>query len=274
LNAPSVTAHLDGDINLRVGAPAILLRYIVNMKTLDSRPLQTIFSKSFFVEKKESITIQKRGVYFSDYAYRIICDIFGFFNFRIKIKTESAERLVVYPIENAAYKAMETWGSGQNEKSAFASNDNLIEQRKYMPGDDPRRINWKLFGHSEELFVREGEKTGEAKSDLIIVCDTALCDTASADRLCEKALSYAIRASGYAAKIVLYYRNESEGKDTALDNWNKLIWMPEGNAQNSANKLRAMFAYPFAISGKPVDALPDSLRGGESDNIVIFRNEE
>ena len=34
----------------------------------------------------------------------------------------------------------------------------FFENRKYYPGDDTRRINWKIFAHSGELHIREVEK--------------------------------------------------------------------------------------------------------------------
>lgn len=41
--------------------------------------------------------------------------------------------------------------------STFSRSENLYETRNYLPGDDPRRINWKIYAHSGSLAVREGE---------------------------------------------------------------------------------------------------------------------
>jgi hypothetical protein len=71
-----------------------------------------------------------------------------------------------------------------------------------VPGDDPRRINWKLYGHapSSELFVREGEPEPPPHSHLAILVDT-LADPAlyspaagrrGVDLLCENALAIAL----------------------------------------------------------------------------------
>jgi hypothetical protein len=69
-----------------------------------------------------------------------------------------------------------------------------------VPGDDPRRINWKLYGHSGGLFVRDGEREPPPQSNIIIFIDTEydpLLYSASAarhgiDMLCEYALAAAL----------------------------------------------------------------------------------
>jgi uncharacterized protein (DUF58 family) len=69
-----------------------------------------------------------------------------------------------------------------------------------MPGDDPRRINWKLYGHAGDLFIREGEPEPPPHSKLVILVDTefdaALYTQETArygiDLLCENALAIAV----------------------------------------------------------------------------------
>ena len=106
---------------------------------------------------------------------------------------------------------------GHEAQHTAAPNDNLTEQRQYLPGDDPRRINWKLYGHSEELFVREAEKALSPVSGIIIICDTRTQKKdkqAVADRVCERGLRYAhsvVYAASAAAPespaaVTLYYR--------------------------------------------------------------------
>ena len=43
--------------------------------------------------------------------------------------------------------------------------------RKYYPGDDARRLNWKVFAHSRELFLRVGEETPPPESRILFVLD-------------------------------------------------------------------------------------------------------
>ena len=77
-----------------------------------------------------------------------------------------------------------------------------------MPGDDPRRINWKLYGHGGELFIREGEREPPPHSNIIILINTqydALYTAKTArhavDLLCENALAIAADGKERDAQI-------------------------------------------------------------------------
>lgn len=47
---------------------------------------------------------------------------------------------------------------GTSHKSMQSSTD-LFDNRKYYPGDDPRKINWKIYSHTGELQIRQSEHT-------------------------------------------------------------------------------------------------------------------
>jgi hypothetical protein len=49
--------------------------------------------------------------------------------------------------------------------------EELLETRKYYPGDDVRRLNWKVFAHMNELFLRIGEDTPPPESRILLVLD-------------------------------------------------------------------------------------------------------
>lgn len=51
--------------------------------------------------------------------------------------------------------------------------DELLEVRPYVPGDDVRRLNWKLLAHAGELFLRVGEETPPPRSRMLVVLDTS-----------------------------------------------------------------------------------------------------
>lgn len=93
-------------------------------------------------------------------------DIFGFTAARIKVKYEHQVRVLPYFIEEVKIPFFFDRG-GEEVIQTVAKEDStdFFENRKYYPGDDPRRINWKLFAHSEELHIREVEqippKTGQ-----------------------------------------------------------------------------------------------------------------
>ena len=46
---------------------------------------------------------------------------------------------------------------GLHRSPNFGSTTDFAEHRTYMPGDDPRRVDWRLFARSERLYVKEFE---------------------------------------------------------------------------------------------------------------------
>jgi uncharacterized protein (DUF58 family) len=250
-----VTVLLGGGAKRFWMPPVILARYMVRLKTRDFRIAEKIFPGDFFTEKHAALTVEERGAYFGECDYLLICDILGFFQIRVKTAPRNGERLLVYPNifreRNAAVKT--AGGDKRTVKNASLPDDDLIEQRQYIPGDDPRRINWKLYGHSEELFVREGEKRGEPLSEVVIVVDT---DTAKKDRrgtadiLCGRALEIAATVAATSARtassVVLHYRGGEESGRR---------WTQDMDIRG----LYALFALPFAVSGgKPAES-PESV---------------
>ena len=94
---------------------------------------------------------------------------------------------------------------------SFQRTDNLIDNRPYVPGDDPRRINWKLFGHGSGLFVREGEREPPPHSNIFILVDNEydpmLYDVTTArhgiDVLCENALAAALACTESEMNVLI-----------------------------------------------------------------------
>lgn len=46
---------------------------------------------------------------------------------------------------------------GERQSRALGSSLEFAEYRGYVPGDDPRRIDWNLYGRSDALFVKQFE---------------------------------------------------------------------------------------------------------------------
>ncbi len=108
------------------------------------------------------------------------------------------------------------------EKLSFAGGDihqggglthfgnDLSDQRKYHPGDDPRRINWKLYGHTEELFLRTKEKEPPPQGNLFIYVDSVIDQTiykdplTAMDQLARAAMHIIQRALSNGFNVFLY----------------------------------------------------------------------
>ncbi|HEV7489801.1 MAG TPA: DUF58 domain-containing protein [Rhodanobacteraceae bacterium] len=71
-------------------------------------------------------------------------------------------------------------GLGQHASRSRGAGLEFVQYRAYEPGDEPRRIDWKLFARSDRYFVRESER--DSPLTLWIVIDAsasmAQCDAA------------------------------------------------------------------------------------------------
>jgi hypothetical protein len=116
-----------------------------------------------------------RGVY-DLLAYRLeITDWAGFFSYQIH--GDFPAQLTVFPgVEKGGPLSLETSRRFSEQDTVFSSlkNQDFFEARPYYPGDDPRRIHWKMLARHEELFIREGSRLKPFKESCLIVAEPAL----------------------------------------------------------------------------------------------------
>jgi hypothetical protein len=198
--------------------PGVLIRYEINLLTRDQRRLRHLFLRNFWYTGIEEIPPPGRGAYYADEDFWLFADIFGFFYTRRKIKrAESAPLLITLPPPD---KTRAPWATpnalAQRSETVrgdlLPGRDSLVEQRPYIPGDDPRRINWKLYGHSDSLFVREDEREKPPNVEIMVYCDTTI-DAAflkgkkvavaqeAADQVCEAALAFIVPSITRGARV-------------------------------------------------------------------------
>jgi uncharacterized protein (DUF58 family) len=186
--------------------PGILIRYKLRLWTRDGRFIEHVFDPDVLPgvldERVNAFPVQERGAYYSDHDELMILDVPGFFSMGFPVPQAKAVRLLAMPkpAEQLIPVPIRSGGMEQRTEPNFQRTDNLIDHRPYVPGDDPRRINWKLYGHAGDLFVREGEPEPPPHSRLLIALDTQadpLLYTPEAGRrgvdlLCEHALALAL----------------------------------------------------------------------------------
>jgi uncharacterized protein (DUF58 family) len=61
-------------------------------------------------------------------------------------------------LELVARRVVDGMGFGVHPGRAAGEGVEFSRFRSYQPGDDPRRVDWKLFARSERYFVREAER--------------------------------------------------------------------------------------------------------------------
>ncbi len=116
-----------------------------------------------------------RGAFQSETVILQVTDLFRFTKADVAVRRSSA--VTVYPglapMDRARRLEEESEQTAPRARSRRRTEE-LLEARKYYPGDDPRRINWKVYAHMGELFLRIGEETPPPESRILFVLDASL----------------------------------------------------------------------------------------------------
>jgi uncharacterized protein (DUF58 family) len=113
-----------------------------------------------------------RGEYAGRFSLVTISDLPGLT--RSMITLPHTERLTVYPVLTPGRTGdlkLEVEGADIQYAPRKKQSDDLLEARKYYPGDDVRRINWKMFARFRELYLRIGEETSLPRAKLLCIID-------------------------------------------------------------------------------------------------------
>ncbi|MDR2803508.1 MAG: DUF58 domain-containing protein [Treponema sp.] len=220
--------------------PAILIRYKLMLSTKDNKKIESVFDGDFFKKMTADFQTVRRGAYYGMYDNLIIQDIFGFFCCALKVPQGKNERLLVLPAPAETFPPALPLSGGLERRSenSIHRTDDLTEQRPYIPGDDPRRINWKLYSHAGELFVRQEDREPPPHSEFILLIDTEAGSElypghegpAAVDALCSAALTLLMEKAASGAGVLLGFTGGE---------------IRDGNAA----ELSAMLAYP--VFGEP-----------------------
>jgi uncharacterized protein (DUF58 family) len=85
---------------------------------------------------------------------------------RTFLDTEVLSRLSAFPL--FARKPMLGNVSGRHSSPHRGSSVEFAEYRKYVPGDDLRRLDWRAYGRSDRFFVKEFEADTNLRCCLVV----------------------------------------------------------------------------------------------------------
>ena len=71
-------------------------------------------------------------------------------------------------LELQARLIVEGFMSGRHQSPYKGSSVEFAEHRQYMPGDDIRHIDWKVFGKSDRYYIKEYEEETNLKAYLVV----------------------------------------------------------------------------------------------------------
>lgn len=239
--------------------PLILVRCELYLETKDGRVIRHYINPN--ISSSGKFSVNERGVYYGENDKLKFLDAAGFFRLSVPVRQSSGPRLWAFPnpSEEIIPLSLKSGGSEQRNEPHYRKSDDLIDHRPYIPGDDPRRINWKLYSHAPqgELFVREGEPQPPPRGRLFILIDSetdgflySLDEGRRAvDLLCECALTLALE---YSAKGMDVNIGSSGGKIFGSHS--------EGGPLNGA-ELSVALAWPAAVYRPKADSPGADLLG-------------
>jgi uncharacterized protein (DUF58 family) len=230
--------------------PGILFRYEIRLATKDGRRLGYLFDPDCLKTETGVFTVLKRGAYYTSYDEVTLFDAPGFFRMTFRIPQDEGPRLLAMPDRTGEtlQGTIHAGGLTPLRDLRLKLADTLTDHRPYTPGDDPRRINWKLYGHAGDLFIREGQPEPPPHSRLLIIIDaqtdpalyTLKSGRRGVDALCEHALGLTARYSEQGVDIGLGYAGGG------------------GVTWGTPRELAAALAYPAARALSVQEELPYS----------------
>lgn len=208
LPAEEVYAGREVRAHLRALLPAVILPvFHVTFKTrLSWHTRECVISGSLKPGMNEGFFTflpAKRGVYTADWTRLIVRDILGFTSSFLAV--ESRNSLTVLPEDIRPAKLPPRAGDGGEltaVRRAVTRSDELLDARKYYPGDDVRRVNWNMFAHLGELYIRIGEEIPPPNSRILVALDVTT-PLGFAPESLEDLLDRAAAAAGGAARAFL-----------------------------------------------------------------------
>jgi uncharacterized protein (DUF58 family) len=86
-------------------------------------------------------------------------------------------------LELIARSVVDGFLGGVHRAPTFGATTDFAEHRGYMPGDDPRRVDWRLFARSDRLHVKEYEADSNANVVVLLDVSRSMDWTGSPGRL-------------------------------------------------------------------------------------------
>jgi uncharacterized protein (DUF58 family) len=153
--------------------PGFLTRFLLKLVWQDhaSCNIETMLSTGE-TSRIITFTASLRGEYNTRNCSILIKDYLGLTKSMINLPIK--EQLNVYPVLISSSRTplkLEVSGADIEYSPRKKTSEELLEIRKYFPGDDVRKINWKAYARLRELFLRIGEETTLPEVKLLFIID-------------------------------------------------------------------------------------------------------
>src|ERR1043166_5291690 len=77
-------------------------------------------------------------------------------------------------LELRARLVVEGFVSGQHRSPYHGYSVEFAEHREYVPGDDIRHIDWRVWGRAERLFIKQYEAETNLRTHMVLDCSSSM----------------------------------------------------------------------------------------------------
>ncbi|GAB5402016.1 MAG: DUF58 domain-containing protein [Aureliella sp.] len=110
------------------------------------------------------------------------------------------QRRLVAQLQLSAKKTLASISSGRHRSQARGTSAEFKEHRQYVPGDALRLLDWKLFGKTDRLFIRQYENETSLRTLLLVDQSGSMQHTSSGKGAISKH-QFAIRLAACVATL-------------------------------------------------------------------------
>ena len=198
-----------------------------------------------------------RGVYRGRTA-AVAGDAFGFWHSRRELPGILETAALPEPSAAAAAVPRGSGGQRADVSDRRIRGEDRFDSRPYLPGDDPRRLHWKLYARFGDLFVRPGDLSPPPRKTVRILLDTerpAWLAGEAGDYYLDRIVSAALGYARYLEDRGLEVRLSAPGlPDAPPDPPGRLYWLADlawdaggAGAVNPGPDPLAVFGAPGAV---------------------------
>ncbi len=238
-----ITIRLETELP-EIFIPGIIILFNISFNWQNRKPV--IFSQILNPGKNCHSLFSKaikRGYFETERFKLIVRDYFGFFKSFIFFNID--EKIPVLPNQINADEILNSFRGIDSLEylKKREITDEFYEIRKYYPGDDPKKLNWKMFAHSNELFIRKEEETPPPKSNILFIIDlykTQIIDRKYADEYLDSLIEL-------ANSIILLFLK---------DNLSAMVYIPgygDIHTINSTNELLILLSKVYWNNYKDIN---------------------
>ena len=134
--------------------------------------------------------------------------------------------------EFGAKAMVEGYLSGRHRSHQRGSSIEFHEFRQYVPGDDPARVDWRVFARNDKLFLRTFEQETNLECHIFLDCSASMGFPENTGRLSK--LEY---ASFFAAALAWWVVSKNDRVSLTLFDDGIRRFIPPGSTRRHLNDL-------------------------------------